>query len=264
MSKQVFDAQNDVTPPAPDKGPRMIVTVVIVLGLIGLILLANLPQRPSRTVERTGETTEDAANIPAETTATGTAVAATTTTTAETAAPAEEPKKEEKVEETKPTPPAKRTPPTVAEIAAAKKAGTRQAVISTSKGDIEVELFGGDAPMTVANFVKLAQTGYYDGLKFHRVVPGFVIQGGDPEGTGGGGPGYTIKLEIAPNLKHWEGALAMARTPDPDSAGSQYYITLAPQPGLDKQYAVFGKVKKGMEVVKSIKQGDKMTKVVVK
>jgi peptidyl-prolyl cis-trans isomerase B (cyclophilin B) len=156
------------------------------------------------------------------------------------------------------------TKPTAAEVAAAKAAGTRHATITTDKGVIEVDLFGADEPLTVANFVKLAKAKFYDGLIFHRVEPGFVIQGGDPEGTGMGGPGYTINLEVSPKHKHIEGALAMASTSAPNSAGSQFYITLAPAPSLDGKYAVFGQVTKGMDVVKNIAKGDKMLSIVVK
>lgn len=141
---------------------------------------------------------------------------------------------------------------------------TNQAIIKTAKGDIVAELYGNDAPKTVANFVKLSKKHFYRGLKFHRVEPGFVIQGGDPKGDGTGGPGYSIKLEIAPNLRHWEGALAMARTNEPDTAGSQFYITLAETPNLDNQYAVFGRVIKGMDVVKKIAKDDKMTDITIK
>ncbi|MHB9132312.1 MAG: peptidylprolyl isomerase [Armatimonadota bacterium] len=154
--------------------------------------------------------------------------------------------------------------PTEAEVAAAKKAGTRHAIIKTSKGTMEAELYGKDAPLTVANFVKLANAHFYDGLTFHRVEPGFVIQGGDPDGNGRGGPGYSIKLEIAPKLRHVEGALAMARADDPDSAGSQFYVTLASTPSLDDNYAVFGKVVKGLDVSKEIAIGDKIEKVTIK
>lgn len=117
--------------------------------------------------------------------------------------------------------------PSQADVAAAKAAGTQHAIITTSKGVIEADLYGADMPQTVANFVKLASAKFYDGLTFHRVVPGFVIQSGDPEGTGNGGPGYTIKLETSPKLKHGLGVLAMARAQGLDTAGSQYYITLA-------------------------------------
>jgi len=137
----------------------------------------------------------------------------------------------------------------------------RTAVIETNKGTIRCKLFEDEAPNTAANFIQLAEKGFYDGLKFHRVVPGFVIQGGDPKGNGTGGSGKTIKLEVSPGLRHTEGALAMARSQNPDSASSQFYITLAPQPSLDMQYAVFGQVTDGMEVVKAVRQGDTMTSV---
>ncbi len=104
------------------------------------------------------------------------------------------------------------TAPTDAEIAAAKTGGTQIAIIKTEEGDITAELYGAETPMTVANFIKLANAHFYDGLSFHRVEPGFVIQGGDPKGNGSGGPGYTIKLEISKKLHHDDGALAMART----------------------------------------------------
>lgn len=153
--------------------------------------------------------------------------------------------------------------PTDAEIAAAKAAGTRRATIVTDRGTIVCELDGKEAPLTVANFVKLAQAKFYDGLLFHRVVPGFVIQGGDPEGTGMGGPGYAIKREISPKLRHIEGALAMARSKDPDSAGSQFYITLSPTAELDDEYAVFGKVVKGLDVTKKITVGDTIKSITI-
>lgn len=157
--------------------------------------------------------------------------------------------------------------PTQAEIDAAKKAGTRQATIHTAKGDIVLALAGADAPLTVANFVKLAQAHFYDGLTFHRVetAPEFsLIQGGDPEGNGTGGPGYGINLEISPKLKHDAGAVGMARSAEPDSAGSQFYIVTVPIHALDGQYAVFAKVTQGLDVVKKIKVGDKILSVVVK
>ena len=132
------------------------------------------------------------------------------------------------------------------------------ATIKTGKGDIVAELYPKGAPQTVNNFVFLARDGVYNNLTFHRVVPGFVIQGGDPLGTGTGGPGYNIPPEIKD--KHSLGALAMARTSGPPqttpSSGSQFYITLAPQPGLDGQYTVFGQVTQGMDVVQKIAVGD--------
>ena len=135
------------------------------------------------------------------------------------------------------------------------------AVITLEKGgEIRIEFFPDDAPKTVENFVTLAKKGFYDGLAFHRVVPGFVAQGGDPKGDGTGGPGYKIKAEFN-KQKHLRGSLAMARAADPDSAGSQFYITFGPQPSLDSQYTVFGRVVSGMEHVDKIKVGDKMKSV---
>ncbi|MDE2321258.1 MAG: peptidylprolyl isomerase [candidate division NC10 bacterium] len=129
-------------------------------------------------------------------------------------------------------------------------------------GKIVVELYENDAPGTVANFVKLAKQGFYNGLNFHRVEPGFVVQGGDPKGDGTGGPGYTIKDEVN-SRKHLTGTVAMAKTAAPNSAGSQFYITLAPQPRLDSGYTVFGQVVEGMDIVMKIKQGDIMKKVTI-
>jgi cyclophilin family peptidyl-prolyl cis-trans isomerase len=143
---------------------------------------------------------------------------------------------------------------------------TYVATIETEKGDIVMELYPEDAPQTVNNFVFLAREGFYDGLVFHRVEPGFVIQGGDPQGDGSGGPGYTLPAEI--ERLHTEGALAMARrgdaaNPERESNGSQFYITLAPQPNLDEQYTVFGQVTEGMDVVSSIAVGDVMQRVTI-
>jgi len=129
-------------------------------------------------------------------------------------------------------------------------------------GAIKLELYPDTAPNHCAALVDLIKKGYYDGLNFHRVVPGFVVQGGCPKGTGSGGPGYNLKAEFN-ERPHLTGTLAMARTPDPDSAGSQFYICLAPQPFLDRQYTVFGQTIAGMELVSQIRQGDKMVKVTV-
>jgi cyclophilin family peptidyl-prolyl cis-trans isomerase len=135
------------------------------------------------------------------------------------------------------------------------------AVIETNKGVIKFELYLKRAPTTVANFVELAESGFYNGLTFHRYEPGFVIQGGDPSGDGTGGSEKTITLEIHQDLKHLEGAVGMARSNDPNSASSQFYITLAPAHFLDGNYAVFGKVTEGLDVAKSLRAGDKMIKV---
>ncbi len=135
------------------------------------------------------------------------------------------------------------------------------AVIELEKGgEIRLEFFPEDAPRTVDNFIALARRGFYDGLTFHRVVPGFVVQGGCPEGTGRGGPGHTIEAEFN-QRRHVRGTVAMARSQHPDSAGSQFYITYGPQPHLDGQYTVFGQVVSGMEHVDRIVQGDRMRTV---
>jgi peptidyl-prolyl cis-trans isomerase B (cyclophilin B) len=136
-------------------------------------------------------------------------------------------------------------------------------VITLEKGgEIRLEFYPEDAPKTVENFVTLAKKGFYNGLNFHRVVPDFVVQGGCPKGNGTGGPGYQIKAEFN-KQKHVRGTLAMARSQDPDSAGSQFYICYGTTPHLDGQYTVFGRVVSGMEHIDRIKQGDKMTSVTI-
>lgn len=125
------------------------------------------------------------------------------------------------------------------------------------KNDMTAELYPDKAPVTVENFEKLANTGFYDGLIFHRVISGFMIQGGDPEGTGMGGPGYHIKGEFAANgvdndLKHTRGVLSMARAFDPDSAGSQFFIMHEDAPHLDGQYAAFGKLTDGFDTLDEV------------
>lgn len=154
--------------------------------------------------------------------------------------------------------------------------GNEIADIKTSKGTIRVQLAGKDAPIHVGNFVELANKGFYDNIKFHRYVPGFVIQGGDPntrdftseqviEGVqsgfsnfGTGGPGYTIKEEFTtnPHNEHNDGTLAMARSSDPNSAGSQFYFCLGEQPMLDSGYTVFGDTIEGKDVIDSLRVGD--------
>jgi len=135
------------------------------------------------------------------------------------------------------------------------------AVVGMEKGgEFRIDFYAEDAPKTVENFVTLAKKGFYDGLTFHRVQPGVLVHGGDPRGDGSGGPGYTIKAEVN-KQKHVRGAVAMARLVSPDSAGSQFYIMLAGAGELDGQYAVFGKVTSGMEVVDRIALGDKMKTV---
>lgn len=133
-----------------------------------------------------------------------------------------------------------------------------RAVMETEKGTINLELFDQDAPKTVENFVKLSKDGFYDGLNFHRVIANFMIQGGCPEGSGRGGPGYQIKCEINPN-KHEAGTLSMAHA-GRDTGGSQFFICHAPQPHLDGVHTVFGKTE-DMDVVNAIQQGDKIVSV---
>ena len=129
-------------------------------------------------------------------------------------------------------------------------------VLSTSKGDIEATLYASKTPMTVANYLNLAKKGYYDGLKFHRVIPNFMIQGGDPEGTGRGGPGYRFADEFDPSLRHsGPGIFSMANA-GPGTNGSQFFITHLATPHLDDKHSVFGKVTKGMETVNAIAGGD--------
>ncbi len=138
-----------------------------------------------------------------------------------------------------------------------------QATMETNKGTIELELFAQYAPKTVNNFVFLAREGYYDGVSFHRVISNFMIQGGDPTGTGRGGPGYRFEDEFAGNpMKHGTGSLSMANA-GPGTNGSQFFITHAPQPHLDGRHTVFGQVTQGQDVVNAIRQGDKMTKVTI-
>ncbi len=154
------------------------------------------------------------------------------------------------------------------------KAGASASVVrmATTRGVILIKLYPKDAPISCANFEKLVKKGFYNGLTFHRITdlgaPGSskIVQGGDPQGNGQGGPGYTIKGEFPQNgvnnpLTHVAGAVAMARTGAPDSAGSQFYICVNPVHFLDGGYAVFGQVIKGLDVAGKLQQGDKMTKV---
>lgn len=142
-------------------------------------------------------------------------------------------------------------------------ARTYKAVIETEKGSIEIELFPEHAPKTVNNFVFLARDGFYDGVVFHRVIADFMVQGGDPTGSGRGGPGYRFEDEFEGNpLRHERGVISMANA-GPGTNGSQFFITHGPQPHLDGRHTVFGKVSKGLDVVDAIQQGDSMIKVTV-
>lgn len=143
--------------------------------------------------------------------------------------------------------------------------GLNYATITTEKGAMKIKLLKEEAPIAVANFADLAKKGFYDGLNFHRVIAGFMAQGGCPEGSGRGGPGYAIKCECMNNTsKHLKGTLSMAHA-GRDTGGSQFFICFAPQPHLDKQHTVFGQIDKddaeSMKTLDSIKQGDKIVKV---
>jgi len=140
------------------------------------------------------------------------------------------------------------SPPTAEEVAKYAKA---KATITTRLGTMVVEFYPDKAPLHVKNFITLAESGFYNGTSFHRVIPGFMIQGGDPEGNGTGGPGYTIPAEFN-DLKHVPGILSMARSRNPDSAGSQFFIMVGTSTSLDNQYTVFGKVIEGQETADKI------------
>jgi cyclophilin family peptidyl-prolyl cis-trans isomerase len=149
------------------------------------------------------------------------------------------------------------------------------AEFQTEKGGITIELFASEAPQTVNNFVFLARQGFYDGITFHRVIPGFMAQTGDPTGTGGGGPGYTIRDEFSPELRHSQaGMLSMANKGQPNTGASQFFITYGPTPHLDDKHTVFGRVVEGMDVVQQLTErrpsqnpnappGDKLVSVTI-
>lgn len=155
------------------------------------------------------------------------------------------------------------TPPVGEELRTLlEKARTSQARIATPKGEIVFTFYPDDAPQHCAAFIKLSEAGFYDGLTFHRVEPGFVIQGGDPSGNGTGGPGYKLKAEF--NARpHVRGTVAMARSANPDSAGSQFYVCLDDARFLDRQYTVFGQMTDGFEALDAIRVGDPMSKVTI-
>ncbi len=129
-------------------------------------------------------------------------------------------------------------------------------IVKTDKGDIEGVLYPSKAPVTVANFLNLAKRGYYDGLKFHRVIPDFMIQGGDPTGTGSGGPGYRFEDECTPELKHDKPGIFSMANAGPGTNGSQFFVTHVPTPWLDGKHTVFGSVTKGQDMVNAVAQGD--------
>ena len=137
-------------------------------------------------------------------------------------------------------------------------------VLHTNKGDIEWTLFASKVPMTVANFLHLASKKFYDGLTFHRVIPDCMIQGGDPQGTGTGGPGYKFADEIDRSLKHDKPGIFSMANAGPNTNGSQFFITHVPTPHLDGKHAVFGEVTKGQDVVNKIQKGDKITSIEIR
>ncbi len=135
--------------------------------------------------------------------------------------------------------------------------GNQIAEFNTNRGNFKIELFGDKAPLTVGNFKKLVDEGFYNGLIFHRVIPNFMIQGGCPHGTGKGRPGHSIRDEFHPDLKHnSKGILSMANA-GPNTGGSQFFITVAPTPWLDRKHSIFGKVIQGMDIVDEISKVDK-------
>ena len=138
------------------------------------------------------------------------------------------------------------------------------ATMETNRGAMELELYPEFAPKTVNNFVFLSEQGFYDGISFHRVINDFMIQGGDPTGTGSGGPGYRFEDEVVGNpLKHETGVISMANA-GPNTNGSQFFITHSPQPHLNGKHTVFGKVTEGQDVIDAIRKGDTMTKVTIR
>lgn len=146
---------------------------------------------------------------------------------------------------------------------AAKPAGVKdiRIVLSTTKGNIEATLFASKTPVTCANFLNLAKRGYYDGITFHRVIPNFMIQGGDPTGTGRGGPGYKFPDEFHADLKHNKAGIFSMANAGPGTNGSQFFITHGPTPHLDGKHSVFGEVTKGVDVVNQIAKGDKIKSI---
>lgn len=135
--------------------------------------------------------------------------------------------------------------------------------IKTNKGDIDLVVFASKTPLTAASFLNLAKRGYYNGIKFHRVIKNFMIQGGDPTGTGSGGPGYKFEDEIVPGLKHTKAGILSMANAGPTTNGSQFFITHVATPHLDGRHTVFGEVTKGQEVVNAIAQGDKIESITI-
>lgn len=134
-------------------------------------------------------------------------------------------------------------------------------ILKTDRGDIEATLYAGDTPVTVASFLNLAKRGYYKGITFHRVISNFMIQGGDPTGSGSGGPGYRFEDECKPNRKHDRAGIFSMANAGPRTNGSQFFITHGPQPHLNGKHTVFGHTTNGQDVVNAIRQGDRITDI---
>ena len=161
----------------------------------------------------------------------------------------------------------KKTESTTSKSEGTKKAGKVEdikIVIKTTKGDIESTIFASKVPITASNFLNLAKRKYYDGLTFHRVIADFMIQGGDPKGTGTGGPGYRFNDEIHPSLKHTKPGIFSMANSGPNTNGSQFFITHKNTPWLDGKHAVFGEVTKGQDVVNKIEKGDRIVSIDIK
>jgi peptidyl-prolyl cis-trans isomerase B (cyclophilin B) len=248
LVSQSSQSRKSGPPPRQNPLPAILsaLVVVAIFVVLGFMLASN---RPSDGQSAAAPTTDAFSAVPpadaAPTAASAPANAAPTAASAP-AAPAGQPK-------TYSAAPAMSIDP----------AKTYRATIETAKGNIVLELYPNYAPKTVNNFVTLARDGFYDGLTFHRVIENFMIQGGDPQGTGGGGPGYQFEDEFAGNpLKHEIGVISMANS-GPNTNGSQFFITRQPQPHLDGLHTVFGKVLEGQPIVEAIQQGDVMQKVTI-
>lgn len=226
---------------------KKILFLVFTLSLLALFSTGCGMPKPSDSEATPPTEAAKQVTPPAKTTPAPEATPPAQTTPEATPAPAEKAKQVTPTPEAAPTPAATKTPQKNPVVTIEMEDGSK----------IKAELYPDVAPNTVNNFISLVKKGFYNGLIFHRVIPGFMIQGGDPQGTGGGGPGYSIKGEFTQNgfensLLHEKGVLSMARTNEPNSAGSQFFIMAADSPSLDAQYAAFGKVISGIEEVDKI------------
>jgi peptidylprolyl isomerase len=233
-------------PPASQLSPAPIIAAVVVLAVIGLLIFAMLSNTPGeQTAAPDALPTDPVAALPTD------PVAALPTEPAQAAQPAA-------------PAPAKQTYEAMPPLTIDPARDYTATITMANGGQIVLRLRPDLAPQTVNSFVFLAREGFYDGLTFHRVEPGFVIQGGDPDGNGTGGPGYSIPAEFTDQVLYDKpGILAMARASDPDSGGSQFFITLGPAPNLNNQYTIFGEVVSGQEVVDAVQIGDVMQSVTI-